>query len=139
MLNHPIDLEEMTAEQAIQATIDMWTDMMERLGEDPGMRHRIAFKEAWLLDHGYTGSMALGSVITGNCFLCEYAAKRVIYSAITNCKCHLCPIYWPDRHLDFHFCKGHALDYRKAPIPDILAYLKNKKVWTVEENDESSV
>lgn len=128
-LEHPIDIGKMTAEQAIEATIEMWTDMMERLGEDPFTGDRFTFKEAWLLDHGYTGGMVLGDIITGNCFLCEYAAKKVIYSATTNCKCHLCPIHWPRYSLSFHFCKGSALDYRKAPIPDILAYLKDKKNW----------
>lgn len=131
MLDHPIDLEKMTAEQAIQETIEMWTDMMDRLGEAPFARDRFAFKEAWLLDHGYIGSKAPGMIIIGNCFLCEYAHNKVIYSAITNCKCDLCPIYWPDRLMGFHFCKGRALDYRKAPIPDILAYLKNKEKWMV--------
>lgn len=131
MLEHPIDLEKMTAEQAIQGTIEMWTDMMDRLGENPFMRDRFDFKEAWLLDHGYTGDLlpVFGTVITGNCFLCEYAHNKVICSATTSCKCDLCPIYWPDRSLAFHFCKGHALDYRKAPIPDILTHLKNKENW----------
>lgn len=139
MLDHPINLEEMTGEKAIEATIEMWSDMMDIYGEDPCMLDRFDFKETWLLDHGYTRSVYLGDIITGNCFLCEYAGKKVIYSATTNCKCHLCPIYWPDRSLDFHFCKGPALDYRRAPIPDILVYLKNKENWTVEENNGSSV
>lgn len=139
MLEHPIDLEKMTAEQAIQGTIEMWTDMMDRLGEDPFMRDRFDFKEAWLLDHGYTERAGIGTtIILGNCFLCEYAHKKVVRGAAASSKCDLCPIYWPDRSLAFHFCKGRALDYRREAIPDILAYLKNKENWR-ENQDGSAV
>lgn len=137
MLNHPIDLEKMTAEQAIEATIEMWTDMMAKLGENPFTYDRVVFKETWLWEHGYTEKGPFTTnIITGNCFLCEYAANNP-KNEFVFCKCNRCPIRWPDNTLDFHFCKGSALDYRKAPIPDILAYLKDKKNW--RENNGSSV
>ena len=124
----------MTAEQAIEATVEMWTDMMARLGESPSTYDRVTFKEFWLLDHGYTEKRPfVTNIITGNCFLCEYAGNKTAYVG----KCNRCPIRWPDNPLDFHFCKGCALDYRRASIPDILEYLKNKKNW--RENNGSSV
>ena len=132
MLDHPIDLEKMTAEQAIEATIEMWTDMMARLGESPFTYDRVTFKEFWLLDHGYTEEGPfVTNIITGNCFLCEYAANNP-KNEFVSCKCNRCPINWPSNSLDFHFCKGPALDYRRAPIPDILEYLKNKENWREE-------
>lgn len=129
MLDHPIDLEKMTAEQAIEATIEMWTDMMAKLGESPFTYDRVVFKETWLWDHGYTEKGPfVTNIITGNCFLCEYGDNKT--ASVGKCNC--CPIHWPDNSLDFHFCKGSALDYRKAPIPDILEYLKNKENWREE-------
>lgn len=134
MLEHPIDLEKMTAEKAIEATIEMWTDMMERLGESPSTYDRVTFKEFWLLDHGYTEKGPfVTNIITGNCFLCEYAANNP-KNEFVFCKSNRCPINWPSHFLDFHHCKERALDYRKAPIPDILKYLKNKENW--RENNE---
>lgn len=129
MLEHPIDLEKMTAEQAIQGTIDMWTDMMERHGEVPSMHVRFAFKEAWLWDHGYSQH------ICGNCFLCEYNDAHSEF-----CGCDHCPICWPDSSSVFHgcSCRSLALDYRREAIPDILAYLKNKENWR-ENQDGSAV
>lgn len=123
-LKHPINLGKMTAEQSIQATIDMWTDMMDTLGEDPGMNHRISFKESWLFERGY---MAYNDEVDGNCFLCEYAARNPRNEFIA-CKCDRCPICWPS-HAPYHYCKDRIIDYRKTPIPDILAFLKDKNNW----------
>ena len=126
-LKHPINLEKMTAEQSIQATIDMWTDMLDTLGEDPGMNHRISFKEHWLFNHGYMADKD-EQPVDGNCFLCEYAAINRVAGVC--CKCDRCPICWPT-HAPYHYCKGSIIDYRKTPIPDILAFLTDKKNWSV--------
>lgn len=133
MLDHPMDLEKMTAEQAIQGTIEMWSDMMDILGERPSVRDRFAFKELWLVQHGYSDVRFGGIVMSGNCFLCEYNDEHS-----ESCGCDNCPIRWPDSFLVFNACKSSALDYRRSSIPDILAYLKNKENWR-ENQDGSSV
>lgn len=136
-LNHPLDLSEMTAEQSIQATIDMWTDMMIKLGEKPCMVDRFNFKSQWVLDHGYPSAYDwwLPNHVTSNCFLCEYALRENQRSdtKFNGHRCQCCPIVWPTETWNCD-CKSDGLDYRYAPIPDILEYLKNKENW--RENNE---
>ena len=139
-INHPLDLSKMTAEQAIQATIEMWTDMMIKLGEKPSMSERFNFKSQWLTEHDYPSPYNWMSPnhVTSNCFLCEYAKREILRNDKYNgfCRCLCCPIVWPAETYDCD-CKSDGLDYRHTPIPDILEYLKNKKNW--RENNGSSV
>lgn len=136
-LNHPLDLSEMTAEQSIQATIEMWTDMMIKIGEKPGMVDRFNFKSQWVSDHGYPSAYDwwLPDHVTSNCFLCEYALRENQRSdtKFNGPRCRCCPIVWPTETWNCD-CKSDGLDYRYAPIPDILEYLKNKEHW--RENNE---
>lgn len=133
-LNHPLDLSEMTAEQSIRATVDMWTDMMIKLGENPTMTDRFDFKSQWVSNHGYPSAYDYDwwsqDHVTSNCFLCEYALRENQRSdtKFNGPRCRCCPIVWPTETWDCD-CKSDNLDYRHAPIPDILEYLKNKEHW----------
>lgn len=133
-IKHPIYLPELTAEQAIQITIDMWTDMMDELGENPTFGSRSDFKDRWILDHGYPSASTWWkpNYVNGNCFLCEYAVRKKLDrgdNKYNYSRCACCPIVWPTERYD---CKSAALDYRYSPIPDILAYIEDKKNWREE-------
>ena len=70
----------LTKEETIRLHRQMWSDMLEELGEYPSERDRSTFKEAWCVSHKY---FDIGS----NCFLCEYAEQE-------NLDCDECIIDW---------------------------------------------
>lgn len=127
-LNHPIDLDHITPEQAILATIEMWSDMMDKFGARPSDKQRNWFKEDWLKVHGYASTFPGMTRVNGNCFLCECACVEWHKSGYSHIRCEHCPIYWPEDSAKIAVkCSSVYLDYLKSPIPDILAYLKDEK------------
>lgn len=127
-LNHPIDLDHITPEQAIQSTIEMWSDMVNTLGEKPDYSSRNTYKKNWVILNGY-GSIYPGITrVTSECFLCECAGIEWRKSGYSKTRCDYCPIYWPDDTIHPRSkCVSDSLDYRLSPLPDILRYLKDKK------------
>lgn len=125
----PMFVEALTSESAIQSTIYMWTDMQRDLGENPDARERCVYKWHWLIDHGYS-TVGPFRIPENECFLCERA--RLVWLDIIGLtsKCSCCPIDWPEKEVADEFepkCVGHEVDYLKAPLSDILNYLKDEK------------
>lgn len=126
-LKHPIDLDCITPEQAIQGTIEMWSDMLDELGNRPSIGMRNAFKEYWLNEHGYESTYPGITRVNGNCFLCECAGLMWRKSGYSHMRCDHCPIYWPNDEAKLSSrCASDSIDYLKSPIPIILAYLKDE-------------
>ena len=94
----------LTKEEAIRLHRQMWTDMLEELGEYPSSGDRVAFKEKWCVSHKYVGIMS-------NCFLCEYADQE-------NLGCNECIIDWSTLYDESTDCYPGFL---YSPISDILA------------------
>lgn len=134
-LNHPIDLGHITDDQAIWATVEMWTDMMTTLGKKPEPRLRNTYKQKWLEANEYgsiyypgTTLVSGATLVSGDCFLCERAAVRWHESGYSQIRCCHCPIYWPeDSAKSAVKCSSGHLDYLQSPIPDILTYIQDKK------------
>lgn len=124
---HPIDLDHITDDQAIKATIEMWSDMYEVLGEKPDFSSRNSFKERWLNANGYVSTYPGMSRVTSDCFLCECALVKYRKSGYRLPKCSYCPIHWPGDQIHPTIkCVSDSLDYRLSPLPDILKHLKDK-------------
>lgn len=128
-LNHPIDLNHITPEQAIQRTIEMWSDMKDALGETPTAKQRYAFKRDWLLAHGYRNNAFpyYTTTVSSECFLCECSEAQWEHNGFRYLRCSYCPIRWPDEGRLIPSCKGNTLDYSRTPISDILAYIQDEK------------
>lgn len=118
-------------EEAIRLHREMWSDMKEKLGDNPESYKRWNFKYEWLEAHGYTGES--GEVrIECNCFLCEYAEDKHIEElekGVHRIRCAHCPIDWseltPDRYSDkYGYCIYEDYKDREvwevAPISKIL-------------------
>lgn len=127
-LEHPIDLDTLTPEEAIQATIDMWSDMKEALGNRPIPFERNRFKRRWLLEHEYKHYIFDDEVFC-DCFLCHYATSVSPDPRV----CENCPIKWPEHDCDCKqdrvACVCHRVDYQTASLTDILDYLKDENNW----------
>jgi hypothetical protein len=122
-------VEALTSEEAIQGTINMWSDMLRDLGENPSEKQRFVYKLHWLTEHGYSfvGPFRMPE---NECFLCERA--RIVWMDVIGLsgKCSCCPIEWPEKDVIDSYepkCVGHEVDYRKAPLSDILNYLKDER------------
>ena len=111
---------ELTKEKALELHRQMWTEMQEKLGDNPDARDRCSFKDKWCDEH------FPGEPIEHSCFLCEYASQ---FSADGCEDCSRCPIVWPcepSYGKDDYFCEGlETLDeengYRFIPISKILS------------------
>lgn len=125
---HPIDLDHITDDQAIKATIEMWSDMYDVLGEKPDISSRNSFKVRWLNANGYVSAYPGMSSVTSDCFLCECALVKWRKSGYRLPKCSYCPICWPSDQIHPRIkCVSDSLDYHLSPLPDILDYLEDKK------------
>lgn len=134
---------------AIRRTIDMWSDMQTELGENPSVFERASYKVRWCEEHGYTG----WNRPDHECFLCEFACAGLFQSNDPRSrKCEHCPIKWPEHEFvpelfteedyyllcsaeDAHLtpgCQAHRVDYLKAPLSDILEYLRDESNWRYE-------
>lgn len=98
----------LTKEQAIKLHKQMWTDMMNSLGDNPTKEERTLYKEKWCKINFPNYNIHV------NCFLCEY-----IHSSST-LTCDDCPIIWPK-----YWCKYNNY-YLTAPISEIIALPERK-------------
>lgn len=96
----------LTADEAYELHIAMWSDMKKALGNNPTAPERVEFKENWCKNNGYIN-------VSSNCFLCEY----------TGWHCEECPVDWgnTEREVWRIQCVGNNVDYRYSPISEILA------------------
>lgn len=93
-------MERLTLSEALDLHYQMWKDMRDDLGDEPGFRDREEYKYDWLENHGYEGD---GKPFN-NCFLCEYVTT-----------CNNCPIDWN---------YGEEIVYER-----ILACEKGENTW----------
>lgn len=89
----------------------MWTDMQQKLGNNPGPKERIKFKQGWCEEHHVC--------VRHDCFLCEHAREGQYFLPI----CTNCLVVWPDgicySNQDNEILEGDSY-YLNAPISDIL-------------------
>lgn len=98
----------LTKKQALELHRQMWTDMMNKLGDSPSLAERINFKKWWCNEHFPDEG------IDCHCFLCEYTKQYGEYC------CDHCPIKWDDNY-DDDSCGGMGVNYECSPISTILA------------------
>lgn len=119
--------KDLTREEALRLHYKMWTEMQEKLGDNPAPEERDRFKRDWCynwkIENNYDG------YVKSNCFLCE----------CVNGNCDYCPIDWAqaeDIDRAYEDC-GYVTDctdfyigsdddyaspyYKFAPISKILA------------------
>lgn len=75
----------LTREEALKLHRAMWTEMQEKLGDNPSADDRCDFKGDWCEKHFPNHS------IVNDCFLCEYVNPN--YASEFYCK-ERCPIDW---------------------------------------------
>lgn len=97
----------LTADEAYELHIAMWSDMQKQLGDDPSHEERCWFKREWCKEK------FPGEVVFNNCFLCEYTFQQRL-------KCDECPVEWPE-----DYCGGDV-SYARSPISKILALPKRR-------------
>lgn len=115
--------KDMTKEEALAYHRMMWSDMVEKLGDNPTAKEREDFKNAWVFEH-------FDKPFIHNCVLCEFVKKR----PFDNVNCCYCPIDWSPLEDPKKFravsgrCyndyKGGGVEgaiYLYAPISEILA------------------
>lgn len=99
---------ELTKGQALELHWQMWTDMMNKLGDSPSFAERINFKKWWCNEH------LPNERIECFCFLCEYTKQYGEYC------CDHCPIKWDDDY-NQDSCRDSGVNYEESPISVILA------------------
>lgn len=110
----------LTREQALALHHEMWTDMLNTLGETPTQHERAEFKRKWCESHEY-------SPVEHSCFLCELVRfkDQRYYSSGTGCDCARCPIVWT-AHDWIYSCPCENLgqegvDWRYSKVSEVLA------------------
>ena len=94
---------ELNRKDAIKYHIEMWTAMMDELGDSPEGYRRTEFKRRWCSEHFPNDR------IWSNCFLCEYCENDKL-------SCEDCPIDWGAKD-----CVIGDIDWHSSPISEILA------------------
>ena len=78
--------KDLTREEALRLHYKMWTEMQEKLGDNPTPKERFGFKydwcHEWAKNNNYNQCNSMP--VLSDCFLCEY----------TNSDCTKCPIDW---------------------------------------------
>lgn len=113
---------EMTREAALRLHREMWSDMKEKLGDNPSAEERALFKIKWCGKWCYENGF---KAVEHNCFLCAYCGSV----------CAKCPINWDKAEGigrlddDFSACMDPYIKcnepfnsyWKSAPISLILA------------------
>lgn len=102
----------LTKERAIELFRQQWSDMRDRLGENPHILNRERFKDMWVDEH------FPGERIDNGCFLCEYDLQQG-----GGGYCEFCPIEWPGGYC----VVPSSTNYYKSPISEILALPERKE------------
>lgn len=109
--------ERLTKARAIELFRQQWSDMRDRIGENPSIYERDRFKVMWVDEH------FPGEEVDCSCFLCEYDMQQENGGG-----CDFCPIKWPGGCC---VSAGH-INCLDSPISEILALPERK-----EAEDES--
>lgn len=108
--------ERLTKARAIELFRQQWTDMRDRIGENPSSRERELFKDMWIDEH------FPGETVDCGCFLCEYDMQQE-----NGDECDFCPIEWPGGGC----VTVEGISCHISPISEILALPERKET----END----
>ena len=112
---------DLTREEALKLHRQMWTDMQNDLGNDPGIVARETYKDDWCDEHGFED-------IDNSCFLCEYSSNK------SPEHCYYCPVKWPTwggKCFSASLEDGTKLGgdyYQVVPISEILALPEREDV-----------
>lgn len=109
-------------DEAVLKHKEMWTAMQSRLGNNPKLEERAAFKAGWVEAKRAVGEWRP----TNGCYLCEYNEQFNSHS------CVYYPYNWND--YIYYGCENGAIDWRTSKISDILGLPLRKKY--VEEEEE---
>ena len=104
--------ERLTKERAIELFRQQWSDMRDRIGENPDVFGRERFKNMWIYEH------FPGERVDNECFLCEYDMQQE-----DGGYCNFCPIEWPGRYC----VVPGSTNYYETPISEILALPERKE------------
>lgn len=103
----------LTREKALNLHRQMWTDMQEKLGDNPSYNDRENFKSEWIFKHFPKEH------ICNNCFLCEFCKD------CTNGE--ECIIDWGfNASTNSYGCIRGKTSYETSPISEILALPKRE-------------
>lgn len=112
----------LTKKEALRLHRQMWSDMRDKLGDNPTVDERSDFKNDWVEEH------FPGENVSYNCFLCEYAInKESNHEYVCSEVCAYCPLKWTAKHFSNSCERYSALnatpncDWRFSSISDILA------------------
>lgn len=102
----------LTREKALELHRQMWTDMQEKLGDNPNRDARWEYKAEWIEAH------FPNERVYNDCFLCEYCCEHQFSNRddfdYDFCKC---PIKWPNGK-----CEDSADNaWYNMPISELLA------------------
>ena len=124
--------KDLTREEALRLHYKMWTEMQEKLGDNPAPEERDRFKRDWCNEWARNNNYNQDDYVwvRSNCFLCEY----------TDSECERCPIDWSkaeDIDNQYAYIDEYTIDctdfyigsdddyaspyYKFAPISKILA------------------
>lgn len=114
---------ELSFDEAVRKHKEMQGAMQSRLGNNPSLEERSAFKAGWV-----EAKRAAGEWLpTNNCYLCEYNEQFNSHSYV------YCPYNWND-HIYYGCEKGiGTIDWRTSKISDILDLPLRKKYVEEEE------
>lgn len=110
-------MEKLTKEKALEFHRQMWSDMQEKLGDNPSFLARLNFKEKWCEENGFVN-------VDTNCFLCEYSIQHRTDHLSCNCLIDWKPLTGKNYCMN---TKDNGSDYRDAPISKILALSEKYK------------
>lgn len=119
--------EKLTRERALKLHRQMWSDMQEKLGNNPSFLARLNFKEEWCKENGFVN-------IDTNCFLCEYSIQHKVDHLSCNCLIDWKPLTGKNYCMN---AKNDVYDYRDAPISEILELPERKIKEVYGSNNES--
>lgn len=126
--------KDLTREEALRLHYKMWTEMQEKLGDNPTPEERQDFKRNWC--YNWARKNNYDRDVMSNCFLCECVSGN----------CDYCPIDWSqaediDRSYedlgyvtdctDFYIISDYNCAspyYKYAPISKILAIPERSEV-----------
>ena len=104
--------ERLTKARAIELFRQQWSDMRDRIGDNPSLYERECFKHMWIDEH------FPGEEVSCSCFLCEYDMQQEDGGT-----CDFCPIEWPGGGC----VPKEGINYHTSPISEILALPERKE------------
>ena len=118
----------LTKEKALELHRQMWTDMQEKLGDNPNRDARCTYKDEWIEEHFPNED------VLNDCFLCEYCANQQFSNRDNfDYGCCKCPIDWPNGRCE----DGIYSTWYNMPISELLAlYERDDEYWGEEVEEK---